>query len=258
MNRFSGWISSSGNDMNAFAFDIIEKNDNSYLLCFHQDEKLLVERTVPKNIMEWVEPVIAKSINFKSIKERSDMYYKFKEACQFSKCHLYGADKTGKTFNLNDVIIKNHIKFYKEDDITVGSPLYAFKLKNQSEVNSKNIKNQKEDIKENYIIRVNNIKYFLPITYNEIINCKYFNKIFYELIEDFDKDIIIQAICNIVIEHRLLEKDIDVNKISAVDLIQYLVDNYESPRSQFPKENDYTKEMILEQINKDEEYYKRN
>lgn len=255
--RFLEWIKLSNNNMNAFAFDIIEKNDNSYLLCFYQDEKLLIERNVSKEIVEWVEPIVAKLTYFKSINKRSDMYYKFKEACKFSKCHIYGADKKGRIFNFNDVIIKENIKFYKEDDITEESPLYAFKLKNESERYGKNIKDKKINIKDNSTIRMNNIKKFLPIIYNEIVNCKYFNNILDALRENFEKDIIIQAICNIVLEYRLSEENVDVDRNSEIDIIQYLANNYESPRSKFPKDNEYTKEMILEQIKRDEEYYNK-
>ena len=185
------------------------------------------------------------------------MIYKFKATCEFSKCHIYGADKTGKIFILNKVIVKNNIKFYKEDDITEESHLYAFKLQDKSDVRNKIIKNKNINFQEHSINRISNIKYFFPITYNEIINCKYFNIILDELIKKFDKDIIMQAICNVVLEHRLLQENINLDKNSEMDVIEYLVNNYESPISKFPNDNKYTSEIIIEQIKRDKEYYNK-
>lgn len=246
VDRFIGWTRKF-NSMDAFELDIIEKNDNSYLLCFSQNEKLLLERSIPNAIHDWIEPIITKVTHFKPIQNRSDLYYKFKEACKFSKCNIYAGDKSGRVNDINNVIVKENIKFYKEDEITEESHLFAFNGSDNMKMNGKNIESKNVDIQDN-MIRIKNIKYFFPITYNKIINYKYFNEALEELTNSFDKYIIIQAICNIVLAYRLQEENIEINDYKAIDVINYLVNNYEKPNSKFPNDNDYTSKMVLEQI----------
>ena len=257
MDRFLNWINASNGNMNAFGLDIIEKSDGSYLLCIYQEQDLLLERIISREIKEWVNPLLAVVVHYKCIESRSEQYYMFREACKFSKCHIYGADTTGRILSLNKVIIKENIRFFKEDDITEDSLLYSFKPRNSFSLNKKHITNLDNNNEVTGVTRINNIKYFFPITYNEIINCKYFNDILEELEADFDKSIIIQAICNIVLEYRISEDKIEINKGSAIEWIEYLVNNYETPKSAFPKDNKYVVKDILEQIKRDEEYFKK-
>lgn len=256
MDRFLDWINASDGDMKAFGLDIIEKNDSSYLLCFYQEQNLLLERLISREIKDWVNPLLSVVVHYKSIDRRSEQYYMLKKACEFSKCHIYGADTTGRILSFNKVIIKENIKFYNEDDITEDSFLYSFKPREPFLFNKKHVTNLDNATEIINVDRINNIKYFFPITYNEIINCKYFNDILEELEVDFDKSIIIQAICNIVLEYRILEDNIELNKSSVMDYIIYLVNNYETPKSIFPKDNNYIVKNILDQIKKDEEYFK--
>lgn len=255
MDRFLSWINSSNGNMKAFGLDVIEKNDGSYLLCFYQEQDLLLERLISREIREWINPLLSVVVHYKCIDSRSEQYYMFKKACEFSKCHIYGADTTGRILSFNKVIIKENIRFYKEDDITEDSFLYSFKSGNSFLINKKYRTNLDNITEVTNFDRIYNIKYFFPITYNAIINCEYFNNILEELEGQFDKSIIIQAICNIVLEYRISQDKIELNKNSVIDWIQYLVNNYETPKSKFPNDDNYAIKDILEQIKKDEEYF---
>lgn len=127
MNRFLDWIKSSNGNMNAFGLDIIEKNDGAYLLCIYQEHEVLLDRLMPKEVREWINPLLQVVVHHKIIDKRSEHYYMFKEACRFSECHIYGADKSGRLISVNDYIIKDNIKFYKEDEVSEDSFLYSFK-----------------------------------------------------------------------------------------------------------------------------------
>lgn len=256
MDRFFSWIKASNGNMNAFGLDIIEKNDDSYLLCIYQEQELLLDRLMPKEIREWVNPLLSVVIHYKNIDKRSENYYMFKEACKFTECYIYAADTTGRLISINEYIVKDNIKFYKEDEITEGSLLYSYKPSNtNSDVKDKLFK-RNNDFKLSESIRINNIKYFFPITYNEIVNGRYFKDIFDALKEQFEKSIIIQAICNMVLEYRVIEGNIDFNRNLAIEWIQYLINNYETPRSKFPEDKIYTCDNVLQQIIKDEKYLK--
>lgn len=256
MHRFLKWIKSSGGNMNAFGLDIIEKNDGSYLLCIYQEQGLLLDRLVPKGIKEWVNPLLSVVVHYKCINKRSELYYMFKEACKFRECYIYGADSTGRVISVDDIIIKDNIRFYKEDEVTEDSFLYSFKARNTVESSKKNIFKLNNNIELIDSTRIKNIKYFFPITYNEIVNCGYFKKILVELEERFSKSIIIQAICNIVLEYRILEDNLDFDKSSSIHWFEYLINDYETPKSKFPEDKNYTVDDVLQQIIKDEEYLK--
>ncbi|MGL5869334.1 hypothetical protein [Clostridium chrysemydis] len=256
MDRFLNWIKLSNGNMNAFGLDIIEKNDGSYLLCIYQEQKILLERLIPREIKEWVNPLLSVVVHYKCIDRRSEQYYMFKKACKFNKCHIYGADITGRILSFNKVIIKENIKFYKEDDITEDSFLYSFKPRDSFSFNKKYISNLDNNTEVINVARVNNIKYFFPVTYNEIVNCGYFKVVLEELEARFDKSIIIQAICNIVLEYRISEDKVELNKKSVIEWIEYIVNNYETPKSKFPEDKNYTIDDVLQQIIKDEEYLK--
>lgn len=256
MDRFLNWIKASNDNMNAFGLDIIEKNDGSYLLCIYQEQELLLDRLMPKEIREWVNPLLPVVIHYKNIDKRSENYYMFKEACKFTDCYIYAADTTGRLISINEYIVKDNIKFYKEDEITEDSFLYSYKASNKNT----DVKDELFKINNNFelieSVRINNIKYFFPITYNEIIGGRYFKEILGELDGQFEKSIIIQAICNIVLEYRVIEDNIDLDRNSAIDWLQYLINNYETPKSKFPEDKIYTCDNVLQQIIKDEKYLK--
>ena len=236
--------------------DIIEKNDGSYLLCIYQEQELLLDRLMPKEIREWVNPLLSVVTHYKNIDKRSENYYMFKEACKFTDCYIYAADTTGRLISINDYIVKDNIKFYKEDEITEDSFLYSYKASNKNT----DVKDEFFKINNNFelieSIRINNIKYFFPITYNEIIGGRYFKDIFDALKGQFEKSIIIQAICNIVLEYRVIEGNIDFDRNSVIEWLQYLINNYETPRSKFPEDKIYTYDNVLHQIIKDKKYLK--
>lgn len=249
MQRFRSWIDHSDNNEDAFSFDIVEKNDNTYTLCFHQEEKLLIERTIPNEIIDWICPVIMKVVHFKPMKSKSKGYYMFKEACKSRECTIYGANKEGVIFGFEDKLVKRSIKFYKEDEIDENSPLRGINVGN-------NMTATKAKHKNYHMSRMENIKYFFPVTYNEITQNRYFSEIIDELIGSWDKDIVIQAICNLILKHRMEEDGLKIENSQENMIIDYLVNNYETPRSKKPNDSYFNIENITQQIKKDEEYYK--
>lgn len=251
MQRFRNWIEHSGNNSKAFSLDIVEKNDNTYTLCFHQNEKLLVERTIPNEIRDWVYPVIMKVVHFKPMKNKSKLYYMFKEACKFRECTIYGANKDMIIFDFEGKLINNRIKFHKEEELDLSSPLRAINIEN----NMINTKLKHENCNMN---RIENIKYFFPITYNEIIQNACFREVIEELLSNWEKDIIIQAICNLILKYRMSEDGVKIENGEEHLIIDYLVNNYETPRSNRPNNNYFNVEIISQQIKKDEEYYKNS
>lgn len=256
MDRFLDWIKASNGNMNAFGLDIIEKNDGSYLLCIYQEQELLLDRLMPEELREWVNPLLSVVTHYKHIDKRSENYYMFKDACKFRECYIYGGDITGRLISVNDYIVKDNIKFYKEDEITEDSFLYSYKGNNINDGVKEDLFKRNNNLELIESTRINNIKYFFPVTYNEIVNGRYFKDVLEALEGQFEKSIIIQAICNIVLEYRVIEDTIDLDRNSSIDWLQYLINNYETPKSKFPEDKMYTCDNILQQIIKDEKYLK--
>lgn len=251
MQRFMSWIEHCDNNEDAFSFDIVEKNDNTYTLCFHQDESLLIESNIPNEIIDWICPVIMKVVHFKPMKSKSKGYYMFKEACKFRECTIYGANKEGVIFSFENKIVKRNIKFYKEDEIDESSPLRVINVGN-------NMTETKVKHENFHMNRMENIKYFFPVTYNEITQNRYLADIIDKLIDSWKNDIIIQAICNLILKYRMEYDGFKVENNQSNMIIDYLVNNYETPKSKKPNDSYFNIENITQQIKKDEKYYKNS
>ena len=253
MQCFMNWINASNGNGDALGLDIIEhKDDNGYTLCFYQDIDCLIKSTVPEHIREWVTPLYAGFTYFKVIDNVSENFTKFKKALKFSKCHILAGSRS-RVYTEYPAIVKSKMNVFKEGNIPENSHLQVYGVKKG--ISIKNGKKEfdkvmSKDAEEN---REKNIKYFYPITYQKVTNQGYLNKIVSELGTDYDRVIILQAICNLTLYNRLEKEGRTevLGKDYYMEILQYLLDSYESIRSYFPDEGLYTKEMIIEQIKLD-------
>lgn len=254
MRCFNKWIEGSNGNGEALGLDIIEHKDGGYVLCLYQDIDCLIKRNVPDYLLEWVTPIYTGITYFKEIDNVSENYINMKKALKFTQCHISGGTFKKQFIELPE-IVKSKINIYSEDAIPKNSHLQSYNRKeslnlahNKEQFNSEINK----DIEEK---REKNIKYFYPITYNKVIKQGFINNIISELENNYDKVIILQAICNITLYDRLKqeEKLQILNQNCYMNILQYLLDNYESIESYYPDESEFTKEKIIEQIEKDKE-----
>jgi hypothetical protein len=109
------------------------------------------------------------------------------------------------------------------------------------------------------------IKTFFPVTYNKLNNQAWLSTLVQELNEKYEKDIIIQAICNLILFERLKrEKDLspDFTKTGyPINILDYLLSTFESFSSYFPTDDFFTMEKVENQIKNDQhelnEYLKK-
>ena len=250
---FTNWISSSNGNGDALGLDIIEHDDGGgYTLCFYQDIDILLKRSIPEHIRDWVTPLYAGVTFFKVIDNVSEYYNWFKKALKFSKCHIIGGSSRSPFFEFPQ-IVKSKINVYKESNIPENSHLQVYGAKKG--ITIKNGKKEFDEVKRKDAeeSREKNIKYFYPITYDRLANQGFLGNIVSELEKDFERILIIQAICNLTLYFRL-EKEGEVKSLGEnyyMVILEYLLENYESIRSYFPEESLYTKEMIIKQIEQD-------
>jgi len=252
MQCFHNWINNSNGNEEAFMMDIIERKDGGYTLCFYQGIECLINRTIPTHIRKWVTPLLANIIHFKEIDHISEYYVNFKKALTFSRCNIIGGTKY-EPFNDFPDIIKTKINIYTEDNIPEHSPLIAYKRLSKKEIEKSSAafdKLQQEKLDSD---REENLKYFYPITYEKILRRNFCNSILQDLENTYEKNVIIQAICNRTLLHRIkLENKLDMLKDNYyINILEYLLDSYESVRSSFPNESEFTKELLIKQMELD-------
>ncbi|MFI2959727.1 hypothetical protein [Priestia sp. JSM ZJ58] len=252
-----GWINASDNDGDAVGFDFVESRDGSYTICIYPETDRLMERNIPHLLKNWINPTVASVTYCKKIDHVSDNYIKFKKAAKFSslKIHLI---KNNSLINGGSFVKKN-INFFFEDTIPSDSILYGiFHSRNQQldsklkESRTEFKKKIKEDLNER---RMEKIKYFFPISYEKINNNEKLKGIITELKIKYPYSSIIQAICNIVLDYRLAREnhqEIIANKENFhINILNYLLENYEDFNSQFPDFNQIKIEDIEKQIELD-------
>lgn len=254
MLTFHNWINSSNGNEDAFMMDIIERKNGGYVLCFYQGIECLINSNIPNYLRKWVNPIIINVTQFKEIDHVSGDYIKFKNALQFSRCHIIGGTKYEPFTDIPN-IVKTKINIYTEDNIPESSPIVGYKALTREEINQSRKafgEVQQENLDEE---RDKSLKYFFPITY-EKIRKGFLHNIIEELEEKHNKTQIMQGICNLILQFRI-EKDMDIDTKSKewgpIDILEYLMDKYESPRSFFPNINEINKEVLVEQINADSE-----
>lgn len=259
MQCFHNWINNSNGNQEAFMMDIIESKDGGYTLCFYQGIECLIDRTIPTHIKKWVTPFLANVIHFKEIDHVSENYANFKKALTFSRCNIIGGTKN-EIFNDFPDIIKTKINIYTEDNIPEHSLLIAYKGVSKKELEKSNAAFDKIQREELDLNREESLKYFYPITYDKISRRDFCHSIMLHLEHTYEKDIIIQAICNLTLLHRItIENKLDMLKGNYyINILEYLLDSYESVRSSFPNESYFTKELLIKQMELDKDLFKKS
>lgn len=250
MQSFHNWINNSDKNEDAFVMDIIEREDGGYTLCFYQDIECTIRRNIPDQLRKWVTPMITNIVHYKEIDSISDYYSKFKNALKFTECHICGGTKNKQFIEFPD-IIKKKINIYKEKNIPQGTPIaMGYRAKNAHINREEFDKIQQENLEQD---REAGLKYFFPITYDKILKKNFCKDVVQELLLSYEKTIVVQAICNLILFHRLkVEGKLEIlQKDYYMNILEYLLDNYESLRSCFPDESEITKDLILEQIELD-------
>jgi hypothetical protein len=113
--------------------------------------------------------------------------------------------------------------------------------------------------------RKKEIRNFFPVTYNKLNNQGWLMNLQQELNEKYENEIIVQAICNLILFERLKqEKDLSSDFTKAgypMRILDYLISTYESFSSYFPTEDFFSIEKIEYQIRNDQrelnEYLKK-
>lgn len=144
MQAFHNWVNNSNGNEDAFMMDIIERKDGGYVLCFYQGIECLINRTIPSHLRKWVTPIIVNTTHFKEIDNVSGDYIRFKNALQFSRCHIIGGTKYKPFTDIPD-IFKQKINIYTENNIPKDSPIIVYKPLKKEEIK----KAEKHSIKYN-------------------------------------------------------------------------------------------------------------
>ncbi|KAF6700423.1 hypothetical protein [Bacillus sp. EKM501B] len=259
------WVDASGGDGDAVALDFVESKNNGYTLCIYPDPDRLIDRCVPKSLKDWIKPLVTFSTYFKQIDHVSENYSRLKNASKFSnlKVHLI---KDGRPIE-KLFFIKNKVNFFTEENVPENSLVYDFfnnKNKhpdNQFEINNDYFKKIKsEELEKLEEKRLKKIKYFFPITFEKVKNSSNLSDAIKHLSEIYSYSQILQAICNIVLNFRLEEEGIkEITKNPEqfqINILEYILENYEEFDSPFPDFNQIDKVQIEAQIKLDVESHK--
>ena len=112
----------------------------------------------------------------------------------------------------------------------------------------------KESIEKIATRRTSEMKSYLPLTYNRLENL-WLGDIQKKLSQDYDPELVKQAICNLTIFERLKQfKDISPEFTKSGypnNILDYLISTYESFDSYYPDDDFYSMERITRQIEND-------
>ncbi|OHD09615.1 MAG: hypothetical protein A2086_14210 [Spirochaetes bacterium GWD1_27_9] len=256
---FIDWINKSNSNSDAVSIDFIEENTGGYTVCFYQNESLFIERMIPKYLKDWVEPIVLNCIKFKHFDKISNYYKLFKEKSKNKKI------KVGVAIGVNGTIkkiidisfYKDKFNFYDENNIPRNSVLISFKNKDEiKDIQRKKIEMPKNTLLEIEKKRDEGLKYFYPISYEQIIENGWLRGIICKLEEKYKKSQIVQSICNIILFERLKKDNkLDIifedSKNYQIKILEYLLNNYESFSSYYPSDNFFSELIIKRQIEYD-------
>lgn len=230
------------NNEEIFEFNFIDhSNDNGYTFILKELEKI-DENIISSYSKKLIQPLFMTLIHSKELPNRSEEYLSFKDLNKNKTCEikfLY-KDNFGIKMLNTPSITKSKINYYKEDEIPEDSALFYhyYKIKLEEK------KFQEEDIQ---VIRIENIKYFFPITYEKIESENFLNdKI--KLLKKHDNSIVLQAICNIILKYRLEKIGVKLTKSSQLEVVEYLEKEFENFESLYPDEDYFTLNKIEKQI----------
>lgn len=259
MDMLVSWDKES-EDEDVVDINFIEKKNNKYIMCISPNSDSLRKRLLPAYLEGKVTEVFVMPTHYKEL-DISENFKRLKEnyisGTKMPVGYFIGSPgeklRQGKEF-----VVVNNINFYHEDD--EQSPIVASYInisKGKSRKTPKKPTGKEKKITEEDIIlrRMSEIQLYHPITYNKIVKQGWLGELRSQLQKKYDDDLIIQAICNIVLLERIHKegKSYSGFKESGVanNILDYLSNNHESFKSYFPDDTFFTKYKIESQINRD-------
>ncbi|MDP5199006.1 hypothetical protein [Flavobacterium sp. DG2-3] len=253
------WIDKSNGDGNAVAMDFIETDEGGYTLGISPDRKRFIDRMVPKSHKEKVSPVAMLFTQFKEIPTLSKSYLDFKNNINNidNLCIGYVIAKGEKIIKKGEKhFFKTEFNFYEENNISEDNMAAVYHaVKKQSDLVKKPRPKPTEHlVQELGKRRLLEMKSYLPLTLNRLQN-KWLEIIIEKLEKEYEKDQIVQAICNLTIFERL-KQNVDLSSDFTGQgypnrILDYLLFTFESFDSYYPDDDFYTEERIIQQIQND-------
>lgn len=268
-NILLNWIDKSNGDGNAVALDFIETNEGGYVVGISPDMRRFIDRMVPKSHKEKVSPVAMMCTQFKEIPTLSKNYLEFKNNIknidQFSIGYVI-VEKEKITKKGEKHFIKTEFSFFEENNIPEDHMLISYHaVKKQSDfIKKPTTKRPKLPLKELGERRLLEMRSYLPLTLNRLQN-KWLEIIIEKLEKEYEKDQIVQAICNLTIFERI-KQNVDLSSDFTSQgypnrILDYLLFTFESFDSYYPDDDFYTEEKIIQQIQNDKneltQYFKK-
>lgn len=257
-----GWVERSNNDGDAVGIDFIEKNDGGYAIAIFPEMEKLLERTIPKYLRDKVVPLIMVVTHYKTMDSLGENYLNFKaNHKKRGKISIgYAIGNQYKILKQSDkYFIKTEFNFYKENNIPPDSMAAGYKLSDKTPTQSNHLSPKKQSKKEISQRRIQEIKSLMPLTLNKLKN-QWLATIQDKLKTTHAPEIIYQAICNLIVFERmkLLDKsEADSEKQDcSINILTYLLDNFESFDSYCPPDEFFTEELIVKQILNDQKVLK--
>jgi len=264
------WIERSNNDGDAVSIEFIENNKDGYTLAIFPEMNRFIERNIPLHLKDRISPIMMIQTQYKEIDSVSPSYHAFKanykEKRKIAVGYVIGnpnkiEKKSDKYF------VKTEFKFYEKGNTPQNSSADMYSYIEQNKIFDRENRphppiESKKEISER---RNKEMKNFFPVTYNRLNNQGWLMNLQQELCRKHEKDIIIQAICNIILLERLKqEKNLSSDFTKAgypTRILDYLISTYESFSSYFPTEDFFSIEKIEYQIKNDQrelnEYLKK-
>lgn len=258
-------IERSNNDGDAVSIEFIENNKGGYTIAVFPEMNRFIDRNVPKHLKDKITPVMMIQTHFKEIDSISPYYYTFKtnykKAGKIAVGYVIGTPSKIKKQS-EKYFLKTKFNFYEKGDKPKNSSaeLYDFIQKNKIPKKGVYPKPPKETKEEISTKRLSEIKDFFPVTYNKLNNQGWLIELVQELEKKYEIDIIIQAICNLILFERLKqEKDLSPNFTKRgypIKILDYLISTFESFSSYFPTDDFFTIDKIVNQIKNDQQELK--
>ncbi|MCL2650489.1 MAG: hypothetical protein FWD60_05600 [Candidatus Azobacteroides sp.] len=264
------WIERSNNDGDAVSIEFIENDKGGYTVAISPEMKRFIDRNIPAHLKDKISPLMMVQTQFKEIDSVSPSYQAFKanykKAGKIAVGYVIG--NSNKIEKQSDkYFIKTEFNFHEQDNIPQNSSakIYDSIQKNKTFDKETLPKPPKKTMEQISARRNSEIKTFFPVTYNQLYNQGWLSSLVQELNKKYERDIIIQAICNLILFERLKqEKDLSADFTKAgypTRILDYLISTFESFSSYFPADDFFTLEKVENQIKNDQyqlnEYLKK-
>lgn len=270
MDCLMSWVEHSNNDGDAVSLEFIENDKGGYTIAIFPEINRFMDRCVPKHLKDRISPIMMVQTHFKEIESVSPSYYAFKTNHKKTEKIAIGyvIGTSNKIEKQSDkYFIKTEFKFYEKGKFLQNSSaeMYNYIQKNKTFNKQNHLKPPKETIEKIEERRPEEIKTFFPVTYNKLSNQDWLSNIVQELNVKYEKDTIIQAICNLILFERMKqEKDLSADFTKhgySIHILDYLLSTFESFSSYFPPNDFFTTQKVENQIKNDQhqlsEYLKK-